>query len=401
MTPKSATFLHFEKHYKLKIMPEQYPFKPCRITEIKDTSKPSYVEYYVWDETSGILRRKRVVLTQPTKAERLKEAKIIVKEINAHLQSGLVVNPKSKPKPKIVAESTVIDVVDSYLNYISQTLSEKTFQSYKTELKRFTKFIKKENFDAMKFTEFDIVLAIDFLEDMVINQKLSNRSRNNARNTVGTMFNYYRKKKVIQDNPFEEISNLKTVAKRHAALGVKHAKQMKEICLRDGENQLLLYIYFIYYCFIRSGRELKELKVGDIKENTIFIGGETAKNDIGEHIKIPSVFNKIIDEYGLRSYPDNFYVFSENGNPGETKIKRDFMYEKHKKLLKKLNLHEKDYTIYSWKHTGVITLWKATNQDLEIIREHCRHRDLIATTKYLRDIGLFTDYSKINMMPEL
>ena len=400
MTNDSATLLFLLSEYGLNSMSSKFPFKLPRITEITDLTKISYVEYYVWDEKNEKLKRKRVNLFQPTKAERIKEGKKICAQLKALLESGVVINPKEKNAKKITAESTIIEAAEMYIEYIKKTLSAKSIESYATDIKRFVHYLVSNSLQNKRMSEFDSAMAIEFLEYLIISKGLSNRSRNNVRGTAGTFFNYYVKKKIASDNPFEDISNLRTVSKRHAALTTVHAQKMKLYCEEHKEKQLLLYIYFIYYCFIRSGRELKELRVQDIYDDTIFISGDRAKNDKGEYVKIPSVFNKILDEYRIREFPKDLYVFSEEGVPSDKMLNRDFIYKKHKGLLKALNLDGRDYTVYSWKHTGVIALWKVT-QDIEFLRSHCRHSDVAMTTKYLRDLGLFSDYSQINMFPAL
>jgi integrase len=384
-------------------MPAVYPFKLCRITHTDDISKPSYVEYYVFDEEKSKLQRKRVRLIQPTFEEREKAGNKIAKEIDALLKKGVTLNPKNKkaaPSDVVVKTSTLISASKVYLEFIEKTLKLKTKKSYETDIKRFLLYLVNEKLEHKTLTDFDELNAIHFLDYLTAVKGLSNRSRNNTKTTISSFFNFFKKRKIITINPFDDLENLKTVARRHAALSAEHAKRMKEYCIKEGEKELLLFIYFIYYCFIRSGDELRELKIGDIKDGSVFVGGDRAKNNTGEHIKIPKVFQGIINEYKLRDYPSNYFIFGAGGKPGIDPISRDYMYDKHRKVLIHLNLHNKNYSIYSWKHTGAIALWKAT-QDIELLRQHCRHRDVAITTKYLRDLGLFIDYDQINKFPEL
>lgn len=399
----SATLLYLAKTHDLQIMSAVFPYKLCRITQTDDLSKPSYVEYYVFDEEKQELRRKRVRLLQPTFELREKAGKQISKEIDALLKKGVTINPKPKKAPPadvVTKASLIVDASKVYLAFVEKTLKKKTYESYATDMKRFLLYLQDTKKDDKTISDFDEVLAFHFLDYLITVKELSNRSRNNTRGTVSSFFSFFKKRKIILSNPFDEIANLKTIAKRHAALDSNHARRMKKYCTEHNEKELLLYIYFIYYCFIRSGSELRELRIRDIKEGSIFIAGDRAKNNTGEFIKIPSVFQTIINEYKLSEYPGHYFIFSIDGKPGLEPMGRDFMYDRHKEVLLHLNLINKNYTIYSWKHTGVISLWKAT-QNIELLREHCRHRDVAITTKYLRDLGLFIDYDQINKFPEL
>jgi integrase len=76
------------------------------------------------------------------------------------------------------------------------------------------------------------------------------------------------------------------------------------------------------------------------------------------------------------------------------------MYNKHRRILKLCEFENKKIDMYSWKHTGVIALFQAT-QNIELIRQQCRHSDISTTQKYLRDLGLFIDYEQINKFPAI
>ena len=76
------------------------------------------------------------------------------------------------------------------------------------------------------------------------------------------------------------------------------------------------------------------------------------------------------------------------------------MYERHKKILKELDLWGKDYTLYSWKHTGVVSAYKA-RIDIKSIQLQCRHYSLEQTDIYLKSLGLYKDRDVFDLMPEL
>jgi integrase len=57
------------------------------------------------------------------------------------------------------------------------------------------------------------------------------------------------------------------------------------------------------------------------------------------------------------------------------------------------------YDMYSWKHTGVISLWNAT-QNIRLIQQHCRHSTAAQTEDYLRDLGIIVRHTQIQDFPE-
>lgn len=68
------------------------------------------------------------------------------------------------------------------------------------------------------------------------------------------------------------------------------------------------------------------------------------------------------------------------------------------KLIKDLNLSN-DYTLYSWKHSGVVAAYNA-GVDIKTIQNHCRHQSLEQTDIYLKSLGLGVSQA-INKIPQL
>lgn len=400
MTNRKAALLHFQDTHKLDVMPEKYPFKPCRIADLggKDLSKPWYVEYYVWDESAGKLRRKRYMLTDNTAKKRYTHGQQVVQEINATLEAGAVVNKKArKSTTEIQQASTLNSAIAYFLSFSEQTTKKRTYQSYFSDLNHLLNFLEKYNLQNTTLSQFTNQHANKFLDDIIVLKKLSTRRRNNLKGTMSTLFNFYRKRKIIEENPFSDIQKLPSVAGKHVAYTPEKLAKFKAVIMRE-EPQLWLFITFIYYAFIRPGEELRRLRIRDLRKSTINIAGENAKNNTTQHIQIPEALQAIIEENNLRSYPEDFYVFS-HGQPGEKLVGKNYFYNKHKVLLKKMGFDQK-HDLYSWKHTGAIALFQAT-QNIELIRRQCRHSDIATTQKYLRDLGCFIDYDEINKFPAI
>ena len=69
------------------------------------------------------------------------------------------------------------------------------------------------------------------------------------------------------------------------------------------------------------------------------------------------------------------FVFGHEGTPGEKNLSAHTFWKIHREILKdsglkKLNTH---FTIYSYKHSGVINLYKSS-KDIEQVQRQCRHR---------------------------
>lgn len=403
------------KIYNFTIMEKPYPYKEAKLHEYPSLAGPWHVVYWIWSEKRGKLVRRRPTLSQPTAAARRKAAKPIIKDINALLKAGAIIeplDPTSKPVSEIkdpepslleiTEKSKVVDAIDYFLRKKKKVLSKGTYSTYNTDLTRFKKHLVENDFEKVKLKDFQKKHAYHFMDNIKgeDDEEISNRSINNNKDTCSNLFNFFVKREVIDKNPFADIEDLPSQAKRHTAFTPKQELAFIKECIKQKEWQLLLFILTVRYMALRPREEARLLRVRDITESTIRVLSETAKGNISEHVQIPTEFQKVLDTYKIRSYNENYYVFSTNGQPGNQELSRKFFYKKHFLILEKLKMLGLNLTCYGWKHTGVQALWKAT-QNIEIIRKHCRHKNIATTIKYLRDLGNFVDYDQINKHPPI
>jgi integrase len=400
------TFL--EKKYDLKLVNSPRPYRLCKIRDYdKSLDKTWHVEYYVFDEDKQEIVRRRTSLTHKTAKQRYAEGKKISAEINERLISGAVLNkalpevPLDKPIEisKIQENSLILTACKSYSDHIEKVLAKKTYETYNTDIKRFTIWIRANDLNIPIF-DFQDYQAQRFLDSLAGN--ISNRSINNNKNSLVTLFNFFNKrfKKKLETNPFSGIEDLPAEAKKHRPFLPHEREAFKKAAVKAGEFQLLLFCEFIYYTFLRPGKELRFLKVSDILPNrTIRVESITAKGKETDFIGIPKPLWKVIKKLDLLSYSPDFYVFGEDGNPGKHHVIRDFFYDKHVLVLKAAELHRKGFDLYAWKHTGACTLYQET-KNIFVLQRQCRHKDLDSTLKYVRDLGLFVDLKDIDLFPE-
>jgi integrase len=398
MTPIKLQYI--TDKYNIIPMSEPIPYKLCVLRDYdKSLDKVWHVEYYIFDQNKNDLVRRRVTLSQDTAKARHAFAKEVISDINEVLKSGAVINPIQKKQVKAVtANTSLIDTCDYFLEFNKSTLKPRTYETYQTDIKRFKNYLIANKIGGMPLQKFNEQDALAFLDYLVSVSKISNRSRNNNKGTLSTLFNFFLKRKIISDNPLSNIDNLSHVKLRHTAFSDIQAAKFKAECIYRGEHQLLLFCQFIYFAFLRPRVEARMLKIGDIKEKTILVNAYNAKENKQEHVMIPEELEKIIAEKKLRNYPEEYYVFGADGLPGPEPLGRDFLYNRHRKILERLNLTGKNIDTYSWKHYGAIKLFKET-ENVALISAQCRHANVGVTLEYLRDLGQFIDYEQINKFP--
>jgi site-specific recombinase XerD len=411
MTPSST--LAIAKIYDFTMMETPYPYQAAKLHEYSSLESVWHVVYKIWSEKQGKLIRRRISLSQPTAADRRKESKKIIKDINEALKAGAIIEPiteevvpvqiSTKEKfLEITENSLLLDAITYFLKIKKPVLATGTYSTYRTDLNRLINYINESELEKLKLKDFGVKHAYHFLDTIKGDdeESISNRSVNNNKDTCITFFKFFKDREILEKNPFDKIKDLPAQAKRHTAFTEKQMAAIIKECQKRGEWQLLLFCLTIYYMGIRPREEARLLTVKDIGLQAIRVLSETAKGKITEHVQIPSAFQDVLNQYKIREYDENLYVFSVDNKPGRIELSRKFFYKKHYAILEKLELTGLNLTTYSWKHSGAIALWRAT-QNLELVRKHLRHKSVATTEKYLRDLGEFVDYNQINRFPAI
>lgn len=395
----TTNLIHIAIKSRIDIAQSEFPYKPPRLAIPPDRSleKNWYVEYYIWDYTAQKLRRKRIVLAQPTERQRLREGTELSKRVLELLQKGAYVNGPDLNKP-VKKETHLVKAFEYYLSHLIKNVKPSTYSSRRTHIKRIEEFLQLKQYSSIQVNHFTADHALEFSDYMNSHLTISNRTKNNCINELVTVFNFFMKRKLIAENPFANIDKLPAPAKRHTAFRPDQVELFKMTCLSD--PQLWLFVLFVYYCAIRPRKELRFLKIKDIGSDTITISSENAKSGRKDYIRIPPPLLYEIEKNQLRDQNPEFYVFGANGHPGEKPTYKNQIYRRHRIVLDQIGALNQDVDLYSWKHTGAIALWKAT-QNIQLLKEHLRHTDVASTLKYLRDLGQFTDYTEVNKFPQI
>ncbi len=398
-----------------------YPFKAPRISKPADDdlAKQWCVDYGVWSFDRNAIVRKRIILRGNTVEERLADGEKVLDEIKAYLRDGRVyvgIKPKNfDPKPAAPAQPVALTVspgylisraVADYIAYTKKAHSENTFKTYRAAVMALLTYLERHGRRQMTLGQFQTSDAIEFLNELITVVGVSPRTRNNIKGHVGTFFNHFigldkSKKLRKQGNPFEDedIGRLPQVQNKHQSYSAKQQQEYREICAEFGLEYLLTFCRWMYYTLMRPHEELRRLRVRDVRINTIYITGHSAKTNEGDYVDIPLPLEQLIQQQHIRDFPGHYFVFSGEGQPGPEMVGPKFFYRRHIKVLAKMNLIGSGHDMYSWKHTGAIALWNAT-KDIDLVRQQARHSDIKQTIEYLRDLGLrLADDDKIHRFP--
>ena len=378
----------------------KYPFREALLSDAKgDLSKKWYINYYAWSEQQGKLVRKRVTINHPTAKERYSQAKAIIEAINIELRAGAIVEPIPVVEPEIRPTMEIRKALAFFLQSKSATVSRNTMKTYKKDLKVFGTWLEAEQIDKIPLVEFNLQDAWEF-SDFLDQKRLARKTYSNIIGNLRGMWAYLIERQIIEENPFLKIPKRKGGRSQHIPYQPWQVREFKRICLNvEQDEQLWLFVNFIYYCFLRPGAEARNLQIRHILKKTILVPGDLAKNNETEHVRIPAGLEALIQEHKLRTYPPGYYIFSTDGKPGPEPVNERYFYSHNRKILLRAGFTDQEYDLYGWKHTGVISLYMAT-KDIKLIQVQCRHKDISTTDIYLRDLGLFLDQDALDVFPD-
>jgi integrase len=377
---------------------EQKPYKLARLVNRDgDLKKRWYVEYYAWSEKKEGLVRKQVFIPAQftTKAQREKEADKYIKAINRALEAGKYFKDggeqEGKPKEEKKPEYSLIEglryAFDIKLNQGKKRTTD-TFRSFQNILIGYLE--EHREIGGIKLEEVRTKHIYSFLDSMQKTKKLSNRTRNNYRDSIVTLFNELIRRELVEKNPAQPIESLSTIQGRHTPFIPCQRKTMEEHLLNN-DKQLFYFTRFIYYAFLRPN-EIVQLKIANINmlARSIIIPGQVAKNNRQQSVTIIQPLYDLLMEMDLDRYSKNDYIFSKDLLPGRVQIYPTRVSERHRAALEATELYDGKITLYSWKHTGAVNAILA-GLDIKKLKEHLRHHSLEQTDIYLRSLGVSLD----------
>jgi len=358
-------------------MPRYTPAKLCCFSN--DLSKQWYVYYSVENPETGKLVRIKVsanINHEKTIRERKKAATAIIEELNKMLKAGW--NPYVRTS---LERATLHKALYSMVELKKGVLRQRSWQSYKYAVDSLFKNLPYPNIYAHSFTQ---LMARQYLDELT-RQGKAGKTINEAKGMLFTLFQMLVDREVIEKNPFAKLPRAAQSTGRNIAFNEVERSRIWEY-LENTDPGMRFFTRVVYFTYIRP-IEILRLKVRDIDlENlTITIHGDQSKNRKQQTVVIPSAFAREVREFLSGADPDHWFIGSGN-KPGKVHQHRNTVSLKFRKVLDELGFG-KDHTLYSWKHSGVVSAYQA-GIDLYSISRQLRHHSLVITQIYLKSLGL-------------
>lgn len=292
---------------------------------------------------------------------------------------------------------TIEDLLPGFMLEKEVSTQRKTTQSYRGNIMVFLDWLDskgRRNEVIKKITDDDIR---EFFYYLGVEKGLDKPTCQRYFMHLRSLFMYADTKGEIDIVPFNSVVFPRK--KKDQGAEVIHHNDLKPLLLeiKKVDPQLYLGCLIQYYCFIRPGREMRLLKIGDIDCETglITVRQENAKNKLKQIVTMPQHLIDVCREYSIDTENKDLFVFGKKGMFGTKPISVNMLRWRFNAIRDSLNM-SRGYKFYSFKHTGASMLHKSGISMRELM-EQLRHTKLEATQHYLKQhCGIVNDRIRDN-----
>lgn len=267
----------------------------------------------------------------------------------------------------------------------------RTRQTYRTILNVFYRWLRNNSLNNIMPANFSTDNAREFMREQVSVYHVSNSTFNARKAFLYSVWDhwriYCRHFKIIQ-NPFEAIRSLPESKTPKKIFTVEDRTLIKNYVSKHHPD-LMLFIEYAYYTFLRPPAEIRALQVGDhdFDKWTITVSSKKSKTNKRRKHAVPTVFQTSIAHF--QQMNSDFFVFGAGGKPGKFPMAKNRMIELHRRVMDHLGFSS-DYSLYSWRHTAACEMY-LEKQDIRLVQQAMQHSSIATTEKYLRNLGALDD----------
>lgn len=369
-----------------------------------DLSKPWWVEIGYRDPRDGDMHRKRYqdgFAELKTKKERYKFAEELCNNLSAKLLKEWI--PTDETNKQVVyvddleyhqaaqiygrkrkANKNIRFYASEYTTLQKNTKAKKTYESYRGKIRYFIAWLEREKLIDNDLTTFGHEKILEFFDHLIIEKKLAGPTIEKYKITLDNFFRYLVERKIIQASPVGKIELPETGEDFSAIPFLDEDLEQILPVIRAEDPQLFLGAMLQYFCFIRPGDELLQLKLNQVNlsARTIRIPKNVAKKRKERTIDIPEQLFSILVEHGSQNYGKDLYLIGPYGRPGTRPIGYNTLRSRFNKIRDRVGLTDL-YKWYSFKHTGAGKLLESGATIIEIMNQ-LGHTDIASTYRYIR-----------------
>jgi integrase len=292
-------------------------------------------------------------------AKRYEIAQLLAAEVFKYISSGLSI------------QDPVIVIRKSDKQYLKLALEAKLNGEYSDKYKSMLRFV----YDGFLFHLTDEKITSNDVKSY-LNHYALGVSYNTIKRHLSVLINEARNIG-MNSNPMEGIKAKKTKAKLH--------KPYNDIRLILDEiklfnDNLYLCCLMTYGCLLRPHREIRELKWSDFSDDLdyIHLSGNRNKSGRNRIVPVPSYVRDIL----VKGEPHH-NIFSGRQQP----LNEDYFKTLWSRFKRVSKLLEQDQTLYSFRHSGAIEIFKRTGS-ITKLQKAMGHSSINVSLTYLRGLEI-------------
>jgi integrase len=373
----------------------QIMFTQPKIVLSKKSGERAYITFYYNGKRLREYNGNRLDLSiNPNQFEDVKDRNRLLKRLQFEFDKAL--NQGWNPFNKEAELPSLGEALDNVLkDKMSSNLCALYKRNLKAVIRMFKEFVPSKALKA-KCDDLDFALIEEFLKKF----QTSERNYINRRRCLGTIFNEMVRKGFGENNPVKNTKPARAKASLHAPYSNDQLKSVLNF-LKDHYPNLHLCCLLTYGCLLRPHHEIRLLKRRHIVQDftQIQLSGNENKSKRVRTVYLPTYVQSALRER-LSTVTDlEANIFTLNDEPYNVGY-FNVMWGKAKIKMIKAKILEPKQTIYSFRHTAAVNVYRKT-KDLYILQQLLQHSNMIVTLNYLRGLGEVNDERLRDVLPEL
>lgn len=359
------------------------PFKaPKLVCYDGDLARSWYIDVQVWEPKNGKFKRRRLsfdINEEQTVSGRRKRAGQYIQEIEVMMKDASVM----EARPQLVVPN-LLEAIDLTIEFKRGSIAPRSLRRYDA-LRKFV--VEHYKSDLPKIDKVSTGDLFGFINGLKSKRGFGAKCFNDYRTILIVTFKQMIARGILKYNVAQGLPTIrKPKADAHHPYSMQQVREIFALAEKRELGQYILFVEFLLYTLARPGKEMRLLKVGDLRDRVIFVSAENGKTG-KRTIDISPPLAGLIAEFKLGEYPRDYYVFGNAGIPGKVPRGVNYFYDLNRKLMDDLGWLGKGFTLYSWKHTGACHMYEA-GVDLISLQMLCGHSTAVQTQQYLTNLGM-------------
>lgn len=373
-------------------------FTPPQISTNGDLSSRSFIYFYYDNKRYKFYNGRRINSNLfPNHSKSIKVRNTLLEQLRFEFHKALSNgwNPgEAEHKPEIISVRFGFETI------LNEKLSSPYSKFYKRDLEKVcNQFLE---YLPTTIVDNDVKSIPQTNIELFLNQfKSSATHYMNKRRSLSLFFSELLRKEYIEKNPISKTSKQKVKAKLH---DVYTEQQLKTVLHYLKENYYNLYLCALitYGCLLRPHQEIRHLKRRHINEDftEIHLSGTENKSGRVRTVFIPKYLQDELKDRLSDTFDPETNIFTLDNDLAFNDDYFKTQWSRAKTQMLKQNMVLKNHTLYSFRHTAVVNVYRKT-KDLHILQQLLQHSNMIVTLNYLRGLGEVNDEQLKNSMPEL